>query len=494
MSIRIVAEDPNSEARNRRRRAAMEQSMLWESPEKRRQEVRKQQAEQRRRHKAEQRAMQENAQLTKKLREVVRRVDASAQEARKAMAEAEQRAQQEIAKNEVRTRRAIAENNIRMQKELAECNARAREETAAVEKRLRSDMEKGMKKMQQELEQVDQRVRGMELQHQLLLDKAEEYETAAEAALTDVKKHYDCEKLVPGGLKKTEAICRRANEQLELADRIPANSAAALSDARNSFTAVLEFRENVQLAEELWMQHEKAAAAAMDAVEAHMEASRTIQIDAGNGQSAEVKVQYYSNGDLSRLSERFDHLLESFEQVTSVEELDMVKEAAQQLEHDLVETCAFAAEAFLLSQDRADAAEDISRKLDSMGLTVLDYSYQDDDYRAPFRLLLENLLTGFCMAVTQTPKADENGGISNVLETEILKYGSNSAEEGCEMAQAIASVIAGGAENMRIEEDTGVRIPNVSPTENMKAFQTSTVVIPKPKHTDSESRRRTAYS
>lgn len=479
MSIRIVA-DPNRDARNRRN-AAMQYS-AWYNPESRSRELRREQEERRRRHQIEQRNAAEHARITRELRETVRRADASAREARAAIADVEKRMQQEIDRNNARTRRAMAENDAKMKKQLAQERERVQGEMRALESRMRQDVQNNMMEIRQELAQVDERVREMEMQQQTLLKKAEEYENGAEALLMDVRKNYEYEKLVPGGMRKLENICRKTQQQLELAEQIPANSSAALSDARDSFMAVLEFRRNVQLGEEIWMQHESAAAAALDAVESHMEASRLIQLDIGGGETAAVKVQHFSNGDLSRLAQRLDQLKDNFEEAASIEDLDMVKEAAQQLEHDLSDTCSFAVEAFLLSQERADLAEDISERLGEMGLNVMDFSYQEDDQRAAFRLLMENPHSGFHMAVTLMPKLDQDGMMYNELETEILNYGSNSAEESCALAREIIGIVTGDMGQMRIVEDSGIRMPNSSPQENMQKFRTAKAEIPKPKH------------
>ncbi len=248
---------------------------------------------------------------------------------------------------------------------------------------------------------------------------------------------YRCELLLPGQLKDVLQAAANAEAQCNL----PGNAPAAQLDARNAYLEALAFHERIVQAEQEWTRRYQAAQLSVAQAQTQIENSREVT-HAATG--VRLDVNHWSNGDLKALEDDAVALnahLEQGAQNDSLQDLENIRTAGEQIERETVETVAFALGAAESSQWRASIAAILGRDLrDNDGLRLDGRGYQGGDIRAAHRMRLINN-SGFEMVITQTPVTDENGELHNQLETDIINVGTYNEETARELADEIQTVL-----------------------------------------------------
>ena len=345
--------------------------------------------------------------------------------------------QQGLARNQADTIRMIDESNRRMEQALTTAVSSLEQEIGSVSSR--------MNQVERELEETARQLGIMVHSDAALLEMAREYADTARLLNDDSANSFRTELLLPGRLAAARGLLRQADQDIaDAAGDLPTNASVARQNARAAVEEALRLHEDLVRAEQVWQAHYQAAQQALNTAEAQRVASSRLQLD-NDGQPLEVDVDHWSNGDLSALDDRIAALRQQLEQADglSLSDLDGIRQAGVQVAHEILEASEFATVAFYASQDRADIAQDVADHMwDALALAIQSDGYQGDDQRGAHRIHLKNPDTGFEMVVTQIPELDENGGLGNRLESDILDYGTNNRQEGDRIAYEALQALA----------------------------------------------------
>ena len=375
---------------------------------------------------------------------------------------------------------AMGENNRRIEAAIRRSSDAIRGEMSGMERRLQGEMAA----VENRLDSVQAQVQTLSGSNDTLLDMAREYREMTEVLTADTAR-YRCELLVPGGMAEVAAAIEEARGQLALCGKAPTNAPVAQSYARQAFAGALAFHQRVLHAEQAWQMDLGLTRQTVETARAQLEASRVLTLP-----ECQVDVDHWTDGDLTCLAGRLDTLcrvLESPEGLSAAD-LEGIRGAAAQISRELDEAAAFALVAAVSSQDRADTAADLAEQLwDTFSLQVASHGYQAGDQRGAHRIHLKNPATGFEMVVTQTPCADEEGRVSNCLESDILHYGSyeHNAEEADELARRVLAALGGeGLEQSAVRTVPGYerRASDRAELTERERWDTESPSIPGPLH------------
>lgn len=259
----------------------------------------------------------------------------------------------------------------------------------------------------------------------LLLDMAVEFTDTAQMLLDDAQK-YPCELLLPGELKPLQQslAVAIANQKSPLV-----NAPVARYAAQQAYEAALEFHERVIQAEQEWILRHRAAKESIAQAQARIESSRTVMQECTK---LPVNVDCWSEGDLNELSVEAQAMMDALDDPSAnltLQNLVQIQRTGQWLEHETIETVAFALGAIEASQERTCMADDISRCLcETHGMEVVDHGYQGNDYRNAHRTHLRNNVTGLGLVITQRRTQDADGRLGVQLEIEVTNPGNCTPE------------------------------------------------------------------
>ena len=307
-----------------------------------------------------------------------------------------------------------------------------------------------------------------------LLEQAREYYRVTQTLYDEIRT-YRVDLLCPGRLDGVARSMESATREMDDATRMPENAATARREAREAMESAYQLYQDVVRAEQEWQLRYESVRQTLNATNAHIEACREIELEEEQGYR--VNVDAWTSGDWNNLLRRADTLeeqLSKHSQELSLDDLEGIQEASVQINHEADDTAEFALEAFYASQDRAEIAYDIAEQLNEHGVSVIDYGYQGNDQRAAHRIHLRNNMTGFEIVVTQTPETDENGNLTNRLESDIINYGTRNAEEGDRIAREILSSLSGlGFEQTEVATTPGFenRASNRTEFANMNRWE-----------------------
>lgn len=385
-------------------------------------------------------ASRERQQLRTQLQTTIQNTNQALQQmaarSQQQMQELSQQFRQDLAAHRTDTARAIEESNRRMDQALQSAVSSLESQIGTVSSR--------MDRMEQDLADSARRVGILFNSNASLLELAREYADVARTIADDTARNFRTELLLPGRLEQVQELLRTADQDIRDADgKFPTNAPVARQSARTAATAAMQLHEDMVRAEQAWQARYQAAVQALNAAEAQIEACRRIRFP---GETAEIDVDRWSNGDLSALSTRQSALRGQLNNADglSVEALYGIRQAGAQLASEVLETSEFAAIAFGASQDRADVAQDVADSMrESLGLMIVDHGFQSGDQRAAHRIHLKNPHTGFEMVVTQYPETGPDGVVGNRLESDILDYGTNNEQEGDRIAYQALSALSG---------------------------------------------------
>ena len=327
--------------------------------------------------------------------------------------------------------KAMEQNNNQMRAEIEDSESR---------------MKKVMNDVSDRLDNAEDSIMVMEENHKVLLGMAKEYEKTLCSLIDDIEDNYRVGFLLCASrineVKRMKMSCHR--EILD-AENISANAPAARLEARHAVEEAISLRQDVIRTEQEWNVHLEAARQMLGVVSAQLEASKEIDLPE---EGFKVDVDSWTHGDLSAIKKRIDTLNDTLDKASeeahfqTTKELDGIKSAGLQISKEIDEVSMFAVEAAYASQDRADRSQDIADKLYDKGLNVVNCCYRGNDQRSALRLHLRNDSTGFEIIITQTPKLNSSGIIENILESDIINYGSYNQEYGDKIAKEVLSSLS----------------------------------------------------
>lgn len=337
--------------------------------------------------------------------------------------------QRELASTRSEFADAMESNNRRIEQAMNQNNQRIASELAQINGEITSARE--------QIQAIEATIESANQDEETLREMAREYVRTAQTLIEETISNYRPEVLLPGQLKPVQDLVQQAVRDIEEADRMHGGVAAtARLTARQASAAALELYQNTLRAEQEWNLRYQVARQVVDAASAQAQSSRNLNISDEYG-SASIDVNHWSDGDLNQLERRIGALTNCLDnaETMNIRQLESVQEAGAQVSREIEDTAFFATQAFYGSQDRADVAADIAQSMEQrLGLQIVGHSYSGQDQRSAHRLHLKNPATGFEMVVTQTPSQDENGIISNQLESDILNYGTCNEAEGDRIA------------------------------------------------------------
>lgn len=270
----------------------------------------------------------------------------------------------------------------------------------------------------------------------LLQSMAQEFLDMANQLNTDSQR-YRCELLLPGQLAGVLQAASNAEAQCSLRG----NASAAQLDARNAYLDALAFHERIVEAEQEWTRRYQAAMVSVAQAQARIENSREVTHEATG---VRLDVNHWSDGDWQTLHNDAAALhrhLQTDAQNDSLQDLENIRAAGQQLQQETVDTVAFTLGAAQSSQWRASIAAILGRNLlDRDGLRLDGWGYQGSDARGAHRMRLVNA-SGFEMVITQTPEMGADGQLRNRLETDIIHPGTFNEETARALAEEIQTVL-----------------------------------------------------
>ena len=378
-----------------------------------------------------------------------------------------------IAANNRRIEATIAENNRRIDATIAENNRQTNRRIDAV---------------QANVDNINNIIHSAQNDLNLLRDMAVEFTNTAQMLLNDSRK-YRCDLLLPGELKEVERMLANALKQQQLP---LVNAPVAQHAAEQAYESALAFHERIIQAEQAWLLRHRAAKESVAHAQGRIEASRSVVHE-----GTTVDVDHWSEGDLSELTgtanELMDILDEDGDQLT-LSDLDQIRVTGQWLEHETVETTAFALGAIESSQDRVDAAQDIADMLrDINGMQVVAHGYQGDDMRGAHRIHLRNNVTGLSLVITQSRNQGQNGQPGECFEIEVSDPGTSSVNDVHQITNEILDVLReAGYPVQSIQEVPGYsRIDSGrKETEDLQRWRQERVTRTKPRHTARPGQRK----
>jgi hypothetical protein len=384
-------------------------------------------------------ARKETQQLRQQLEAAVRQGDQNlqrqAEEHQRQLANMNRTFHQEVTtlRNDVAD--TIQANNQRIQDAIRQNNQQLRSEMATLAQNVTTQMEG----LQNQINAVESSVAAIHNDNVTMRAMAQEYAEVASQLLADVA-NYRADQFFPGRRAALSGQLATAQSDIAEAGKMPGASATARMSSRTALNEIMEFRQQVLLAEQEWTLHQQLAQQAVNEVLAQLEASRTMKLPE---MTETLDVNHWSNGDLDRIQSRLDALDQALKDPNqSTADLDGLQAAALQLSNEIDETSVFAAAAYQASVHRVDLAGGIAGDLDDViGLTVAGHGYQGDDQRAGYRVRLVNEATGFEMVITQVPSTEEDGTVSNQLDADILHYGTYDQATARQLAESVLSTL-----------------------------------------------------
>lgn len=376
-----------------------------------------------------------------RLQELSRKNEARVQELHQNFTSALTRTREELTDAIEQTREdvadAISANNRRIETAMRQNNERIEGEMRELEERMDSELQN----VHDRLNSIDSSVHIIARNNGTLLEMAQEYERVTQMLLEEIQTNYRVELLCPGRLRTVMLANESAEREIRDAVKMPENSATARRESRTAIEETYRLYQDVIRAEQEWQLHFASTRQIVDATAAQLEASRTLELQ---DETYIVDVDSWTAGDLSAIDSRLGTLDNQLKkpEALSISDLDGIQAAGMQISREIDDTSIFAMEAFFASQDRGEIAQDIADQLNEYGVSIIDYSYQGNDQRSAHRLHLRNNVTGFEIVITQTPVVQENGTISNRLESDIISYGSLNEEHGDEIARDILSSLS----------------------------------------------------
>lgn len=320
---------------------------------------------------------------------------------------------------------------------------------------------------------------------------AAEFTNTARMLLDDARK-YRCELLLPGELKEVEDALRDAlNEQAGPAINAPVAQRAS----RQAYESALNFHERIIQAEQEWILRHRAAQESVAQAVGRIEASRSVTQE---DTQFPVDVDHWSEGDLSELADDAEDLLAMLDEETdrlTLRDLDQIRVTGQWLEHETVETTAFALGAIEASQDRVCAAQEIADILgDTNGMYTVDHGYQGNDMRGAHRIHLCNSVTGLNLVITQSRSQGANSQPGECFEVEVTDPGTSSADD----VHTIVNEILCGLQDAGYPVHTVQEVPGFSSIhsgrkecEDLQRWRTETETRTRPQHTTRPGQKKT---
>ena len=421
-------------------------------------------------------------QLQTSIRNANERMRAMAAENEQIIREMNDNFSREISQTRRDVANAMNENNRRIESAMQQNNIRIENQI----QELATNVESELQNVHNRLDSIDAAIQTTAHNNNVLLEMAQEYDHAAELMLEEIQNDYNVEILCPGRLKPVLAARNASMGDIIDAEKMPENSATARHAARETLEDTMRLYQDVLRAKQEWELSLAAARQTLSVTSGQIDANRTLLLEEeGN---ASVDVDTWTAGDLSALETRLEslnHQLENPDNL-STQDINGIKDAGLQVSREVDDTASFAVEAFFASQDRAEIAQDIADQLSEMGLSIVGHSYQGNDQRAAHRLHLRNNVTGFEMVVTQTPVTQDNGTLSNRLESDILNYGSYNEEHGDEIARDVLESVSGlGLEQTAVCTQPGYenRASDRGEVANMQQWSTERATsVTKPNH------------
>lgn len=379
-----------------------------------------------------------------------------------------------IAENNRRIEATIADNNRRIEATIAENNRQTNRRIDAVAAQTAA---------------IGDIVNSAQHDLGLLRDMAVEFTNTARMLLDDARK-YRCELLLPGELARVQQQLNAALEQQKLPE---VNAPVAQLTSRQAYESALEFHERIIQAEQAWILRHRAAKESIAQAQGRIEASRTVTHE---DTKLPVDVNHWSEGDLDELSADANELMGMLDEETdrlTLRDLDQIRVTGQWLEHETVETTAFALGAIEASQDRVCAAQDIADMLsDSNSMIVVDHGYQGDDMRGAHRIHLRNNVTGLSLVITQSRSQGANGKPGECFEVDVADPGSGTINDVHQITGEILSGLRdAGYPVQSIQEVPGCSDINSGrkETANLTQWRTETATRVKPRHTTRPAKR-----
>lgn len=353
------------------------------------------------------------SQLNQTVRDSNARIQAQAAETSRRMRE-----MQTDFSNQLRT--AVADIADTIEANNQELNSRIQQ----TENSLRADIKASHDSLQAQIDGVEAEINRIHASDATLLNMAREYHQTAEALNAETPNYVHGVEML-GGMEEVLHSSETACSDIRLAEKLPANSSVARASARSAYEMALEFQQRAAAAENRWQLCALETRQTLDAVAAQLEASRVLSLEDG----PEVDVDHWSNGGLATLEARLVQVrgaLDASTAQTTVEDLDGLRQAAEQISREIGQTAEFAALAIQESQNRADTAADFSDRLNELGVNVVDYGYEGRDQRCSYRLHAKDPVSGDEFYIVQRPEIADDGTIVTVVETD---YCSDTPDE-----------------------------------------------------------------
>lgn len=284
-----------------------------------------------------------------------------------------------------------------------------------------------------------------------LLDSAHDYMDQISALQNEIAgtRH---EILLPGKYDNVQALANLANANVSLAEKNPMNAAVARDKAREAFTGLLRFLEEVALAEQEWQAQLAAAEQISSVLAEQIQNSRTIEPRSGH----EIDVDYWSNNGISVNESDYQNLaaaLKNPEKLRTDQLVDL-QQAMVEISRRVDETVADAYVRVSSSQQLTRVGERIHRALNESGnLVVIDHSFEGNDQRGSYRFISRNDKTGLTVVVTVSVR-EENGELLITPEADIVDYGNMNSAEAELFVRGVMEGIS-GKENTSCTETPG---------------------------------------
>ena len=301
-----------------------------------------------------------------------------------------------------------------------EINTRIRK----AEDTLRADIKASHDSLQAQIDTVEAEISSIHADNATLLNMAREYQRTAAALNAETPRYIHGVEML-GGMKDVLRSSDTADSDISIAETLPANSSVARNNARAAYETALEFQQEAAAKEHIWQLHEQAVRQTLEAVAAQLEASRVLTLE----EDVEVDVDHWSNGGISALETRLDQVrraLEASTAQTTVEDLDGLRQAVEQISREISETAAFANIAIHESQNRADTAADFFDRLHEIGVDLVDRGYEGGDQRCSYRLHMKDSVSKDEFYIVQRPYTTAGGTIATEIE---LDYCSDTPDE-----------------------------------------------------------------
>lgn len=378
--------------------------------------------------------------------------DTVAQADRRVQAEAAAR-KQDMERMDERFHAEMSAAQDQLQGEIRSNSARLQAAINASDQALRAQMAETAGQLQSRIDSVHNEVSTLQGKmdaidsgNAALLEQARGYYEAAGEVLADTLAHYRAELLVGADrLTEVRGALGKADTQLQTAAGNPMNASVARLTASEAFEEAVRYRQEVLQAEQEWNQRYQAAAQAVNAAQAQLEASRSVEL-----RGKPFDVDHWTDGELSEIGRRLQGLSRNLANAenASLEELEGYRENAVRRAEEIDAAATFAVAAVEASQNRFTLTQQMAQELfNRFGLVFVKSdgryagSYEGGDQRAAYRLHMKNPKTGLEIVVTQTPVAQEGGAIATRITSDILHYGDRSVQEADDTVRSILGTL-----------------------------------------------------